>query len=104
MIALIPTVFYSYTSITDGSIFAIDIATFIVAAIIGQIVSYTIFNKNQFARKTDRIALIILVILGTAFVVFTFYPPQLPIFQDPMTKSYGLAGLCIKRSVYLFTT
>ena len=90
MIALIPTVFYSYTSITDGSIFAIDIATFIVAAIIGQIVSYTIFNKNQFARKTDRIALIILVILGTAFVVFTFYPPQLPIFQEKRLFIYDL--------------
>jgi len=104
MIALIPIVFYSYTSIIGGSIFAIDIATFIVAVIIGQIVSYTIFKKNQFARNIDRFALIILVILGIAFVVFTFYPPHLPVFQDPITKSYGLASFGIKRSVYLFTT
>jgi len=104
MIALIPIVFYSYTSITAGSIFAIDIATFIAAVIIGQIVSYTLFKKNQFARKTDRVALIILAILGTAFVVFTFYPPHLPIFQDPITESYGLVSFSIKRSVYLFTT
>ena len=104
MIALIPIVFYSYTSITGGSIFTIDIATFIVAVIIGQIVSYTLFKKNQFARNIDRFALIILVILGIAFVVFTFYPPHLPVFQDPITKSYGLASFRIKRSVYLFTT
>ena len=93
MIALIPIVFYSYTSITGGSIFAIDIATFIVAVIIGQIVSYTIFKKNQFARNIDRFALIILVILGIAFVVFTFYPPHLPVFQDSITNGYGIAEL-----------
>jgi len=92
MIALIPIVFYSYTSITGGSIFAIDIATFIVAVIIGQIASYTLFKKNQFARNIDRFALIMLVILGIAFVIFTFYPPHLPIFQDSNTGQYGLAG------------
>jgi len=93
MIALIPIVFYSYTSITGGSIFAIDIATFIVAVIFGQILSYTLFRKNQFARNADRIALFILVVFGIAFIVFTFYPPHLPIFQDPMTNGYGIAEL-----------
>jgi uncharacterized membrane protein len=91
MIALIPIVFYSYTSITGESIFAIDITTFIVAVIIGQIVSYTLFNKNQLSRNTDKVALIILVILGIAFIVFTFYPPHLPIFQDPISRGYGIA-------------
>ncbi len=104
MIALIPIVFYSYTSITGGSIFAIDIATFIVAVIIGQIVSYTLFRKNQFARNVDRVALVILVALGIAFIVFTFYPPHLPVFQDPINSGYGIASFSITRSVYLFTT
>jgi hypothetical protein len=91
MIALIPIVFYSYTSMTGESIFAIDITTFIVAVIIGQIGSYTLFKKNQFSRNTDKVALIILVILGIAFIVFTFYPPHLPIFQDPISRGYGIA-------------
>jgi drug/metabolite transporter (DMT)-like permease len=91
MIALIPIVFYSYTSITGGSIFAIDIATFIVAVIVGQIASYILLNKNQLSRNTDKVALIILVILGIAFIIFTFYPPHLPIFQDPISRGYGLA-------------
>jgi uncharacterized protein with PQ loop repeat len=91
MIALIPIVFYSYTSMTGESIFAIDITTFIVAVIIGQIVSYTLFKKYHFSRNTDKVALIILVILGIAFIVFTFYPPHLPIFQDPISRGYGIA-------------
>ena len=104
MIALIPIAFYSYTSITGGSIFAIDITTFIVAVIIGQIVSYTLFKKNQFSRNVDRVALVILVVLGIAFIVFTFYPPHLPVFEDPITNGYGLASFSIVRSAYLFTT
>jgi hypothetical protein len=91
MIALIPIVFYSYTSITGESIFAIDIVTFVVAVVVGQIVSYTLFMKNQFLRNTDKIALVILVVLGIAFIVFTFYVPHLPIFQDPVSGGYGIA-------------
>ena len=91
MIILIPIAFYSYTSITCESIFAIDITTFIVAIIIGQIVSYTLFKKNQFSRNTDKIALVTLFVLGIAFIVFTFYPPHLPIFQDPISRGYGIA-------------
>jgi hypothetical protein len=32
-----------------------------------------------------------LVVLGISFTVFTFYPPQLPIFQDPISRGYGIA-------------
>jgi hypothetical protein len=91
MIALIPIIFYSYTSFTGESIFAIDITTFIVAVVVGQIVSYTLFNKRQFPRYTDKVALAILIVLGIAFFVFTFYSPHLPIFQDPVTGGYGIA-------------
>jgi hypothetical protein len=91
MIILIPIVFYSYTSITGGSIFAIDITTFIIAVVIGQVVSYALFKKNQFSKNIDKVALVILVVLGIAFIVFTFYPPHLPIFQDPISRGYGIA-------------
>jgi hypothetical protein len=91
MIVLIPIVFYSYTSITGKSIFAIDIATFVVAVVLGQVVSYALFKKTQFGRNADRVALVMLVVLGIAFIVFTYYPPHLPIFQDPISRGYGIA-------------
>ena len=90
MIVLIPIVFYLYTSITGESVFAIDIATFIVAVVLGQVVSYVLFKKNQFSINADKVALVILVVLGVVFIVFTFYPPHLPIFQDPISKGYGI--------------
>jgi hypothetical protein len=91
MVVIIPIVFYSYTSITGGSVFAIDITTFIVAVVVGQIMSYNLFKKNPFSRMADKVALVMLVALGIAFVVFTFYPPHLPIFQDSISKGYGIA-------------
>jgi hypothetical protein len=91
MILLIPIIFYSCTSITGGSIFAIDISTFILAVVTGQALSHFIFRKNQFSRNTDRFALVVLVVLGIAFIAFTYYPPHLPIFQDPISKDYGMA-------------
>jgi hypothetical protein len=90
MVVLIPIIFYSYTSVTGESIFAIDIATFILAVVIGQAVSYVFFKKNQFSRNAEKVTLVILVALGVAFIAFTFYPPYLPIFQDPISKGYGI--------------
>jgi hypothetical protein len=90
MVVIIPIIFYSYTSITGKSIFAIDITSFIIAVIVGQIGSYQLLKKNQLPRITDKVAIVILVVLGIAFIVFTFYPPHLPIFQDPISRGYGI--------------
>ena len=91
MVAIIPILFYLYTSITGSSIFAIDITTFIVAVIVGQIISFDFFKRNQFSRTADKVALVMLVVLGIAFVIFTFYPPQIPIFQDIISRGYGVS-------------
>jgi hypothetical protein len=38
------------------------------------------------------VSLIALILLGVAFVLFTFYPPQLAMFQDPITGEYGIVS------------
>jgi amino acid transporter len=90
MVIIIPVAFYSYTAIMGKSIFAIDISTFIVAVIIGQLSSYKLLTYKKLSENLNRISLIALVLLGLAFVLFTFYPPQLPIFRDPNTGKYGI--------------
>ena len=89
-ITTIPIIFYSYTAITGKSMFVIDITTFIVAVIIGQISSYKLLTHKKLSENLGRISLVLLVMLGIAFVLFTFYPPQLPIFRDPITGKYGI--------------
>jgi hypothetical protein len=90
MVTIIPIVFYSYTSITGKSIFIIDISTFVVAVIIGSLSSYKMLTSRKLSENSNRISFVALTILGIAFVLFTFYPPQLPIFRDPITGEYGI--------------
>lgn len=93
-IYLIPTViviiFYSYTSILGKSILAIDILTFIAAVIAGQTASYKLLTGKKLAHKLSIVCFIALLLLALAFVLFTFYPPRLTLFQDPVTGKYGI--------------
>jgi hypothetical protein len=90
MVALIPVVFYSYTAFTGESILTVDITTFIVAVIIGQIVSYQLFKSRQISSVWEAVAVLAVIGLALAFIVFTFYPPHLDIFRDPTIGTYGI--------------
>ena len=95
-IYLIPVVitvlFYSYTAILGESILVIDILTFVIAVIVGQLVSYRLLTWKTLPYNLDKVSLIALILLGLAFVLFTFYPPQLAMFQDPITGEYGIVS------------
>lgn len=90
IIIIIPVIFYSYTIFTGESIFLIDILSFFFAVIIGQILSYKILTYNQLSKKSEWISMAVLIILAILFVAFTFYPPHLPLFQDPICGGYGI--------------
>lgn len=92
MVSIIPAIFYSYTAFTGDSIFAVDFSSFIFAVIIGQIASYKILTFRVLSRKLVPISLVLFVVLLVMFVAFTFYPPQLDIFLDPVTGGYGISG------------
>lgn len=87
---IITATFYSYTAVTGESIFLIDILSFIVAVVIGQLTSYKLLTYKKLSDKYQKISLTALSLLGIAFIIFTFYPPHLPIFQDPISGDYGI--------------
>jgi hypothetical protein len=88
--AIIPAIFYSYTSITGESIFIIDILSFIIAVIIGQYLSYRLLIHKPLHPKLELVALAALLLLAFLFIAFTFIPPHLPPFQDPISGDYGI--------------
>ena len=90
IITIIPIIFYSYTSFTGESIFLIDISSFFIAVIIGQILSYLTLTHKKLSKNLELISITLLIILAILFVVFTFYPPNLPPFQDPISGGYGI--------------
>jgi hypothetical protein len=88
---LIVALFYSYTAILGDNFLVLDIGTFFLAVIIGQIISYKIMKAPEFSQKYNLICIFAIVILLSAFVVFTYFPPKFFLFHDPVSGGYGIA-------------
>lgn len=87
---IIVAIFYSYTAFTGHSILAVDLSSFVIAVVIGQIVSYKLWCLLRLTRIFNSLGLVMLVIGVLLFAILTFYPPVVGIFQDPVTGGYGI--------------
>jgi hypothetical protein len=75
-------VFYGYTAIIGEEILIVDILIFLVAIVVGQLTSYKIMITVKLPKYTNVVSLIFIIILALILMLFTFYPPHLPIFLD----------------------
>ena len=89
---IIPILFYSYTAVLGESVLVIDILTFVIAIIVGQLVSYKLLTCRKLPDTFNKISIVAVVLLSVAFVLFTFYPPHIPLFRDPVTGEYGIVN------------
>ena len=79
---LIPVLFYTYTGILGFHLLWIDIAVFILSALIAFIVSYYLTITCYF-KDCKPFLLLLILILMLCFFFFTVNPPQIGIFQIP---------------------
>jgi hypothetical protein len=86
----IVVLFYSYTAIIGGDILIVDILIFVVAVALGQLTSYRLLTVGRLPSWLDKLGVVMVILLAVAMGVFTFYPPQLPIFRDSLTGAYGI--------------
>ncbi|AGA68346.1 hypothetical protein Desdi_0821 [Desulfitobacterium dichloroeliminans LMG P-21439] len=86
---LIVIVFYSYTAFTDKPIMFLDISSFVLGCILCQLVSYKILTKSKPKPVLNWLGLSILLASAALFVIFTFAPPELILFQEPSTYLKG---------------
>ena len=84
----VPIFFYTYNGAFGASPGWLNVVFFFLSAGLGYFVEWLLFRK-QWALRNGFIAVILLVGIAVVFVVFTYVPPQLPLFQDPLTKTYG---------------
>jgi hypothetical protein len=92
MVAVIPAIFFSYTALTGESILAVDVGSFVVAVVLGQLLSYKLLTVRQFSRWVLWFSVVFYALLAVLFVVFTFCPPQAPVFLDPVSGGYGISN------------
>lgn len=89
-LALIPILFYTYNGVIGSSPDWINIAIFFISAAIAYIYETRQFNNGTTNCQKPWLAIALLCVVGALFVVFTFATPEIGIFKDPLTGTYGI--------------
>lgn len=84
-------IYYTYTGISGENIDIINILSFFIGVLIAFIVDYKMISSNKFdSTFYDIIGAGIFIILLGLFILFTFMPPLIPLFKDPVNLHYGI--------------
>ena len=86
---LIPVLYYTINGVFGGTPDWINIAIFFAVTAAVYLLETRLFLKSTIPCKNSDGALNVLYITAALFLVFTFFPPHIPFFQDPITKTYG---------------
>ena len=89
-VALIPVLYYSYTGILGVSADWFNITIFFLATGAAFWLETRLLEGKHACPLSPGLALLVLFLIGVAFWVFTFFPPHIPLFQDPVTNTYGV--------------
>lgn len=90
VIAFIPISYYIYTAILGTNVLWLDITIFYVAILLAQILGYKELNSKDINVKYEEISKYLVIIIFLTFVLFTFLPPNIGIFKDEVTSTYGV--------------
>lgn len=81
-LALIPTIFYTYTGVLGFNVDWVNIALYVISVLAAYYVVYRVAVKcTSGDSKLLRYAMYVLLV---AFMVFSVYPPKLGIFVSPV--------------------
>lgn len=82
--------FYSYTGAFGIESLLMDIFSLILGVFVGQLTAYHFYKHSKFYPAGLVISIAILLSLAFVFIIFTFNPPQIPLFLDSLTDQYGI--------------
>lgn len=86
---LIPVLYYTYTGVLGVSIDWINIAIFFIVAGVVYRRETKLLSDGIIKGCRPLNALGILGLIATAFTMLTFFPPEIPLFRDPVSGTYG---------------
>jgi hypothetical protein len=89
-LALIPVLFYTYNGVIGVSPDWINIAIFFVSAAAAYLYENRLFKAENVRCRHAKLAFALLCIIAILFVIFTFRTPEIGIFKDPLTGTYGI--------------
>jgi hypothetical protein len=86
----IPTIFYTLNGIFGKTPDWLNIAIFFLSAALSFWVELKSYRKNDRPVGWEAAAFMFLCFICLLFVIFTFTPPEIPLFRDPLTGGYGI--------------
>ena len=89
-LVLIPVLFYTYNGMFGKSPDWLNITIFYISALLVFLFEWLAFKKDRLQCKHPWPAFATICLIGVLFVAFTFATPQIPLFQDPLTGTYGV--------------
>jgi len=89
---LIPVLFYTYNGVFGKSPDWINIAIFYISAALVYLFEWRAFKRDLLQCRYPRLAFAVICLIGILFVVFTFMPPQIPLFRDPLLGNFGIGS------------
>ena len=89
-LVLIPVLFYTYNGVVGKSPDWLNIAIFFVSAAVAYIYETRLFHAAELRCRSPKSAVAVLSVIALLFVVFTFATPEIGIFKDPLTGTYGI--------------
>ena len=87
---LIPVIFYTYNGVIGKSPDWLNITIFFITAAIVYIYEARRFNSESLCYGSKAISITIICIIALLFILFTFFTPEINIFKDPLTDTYGI--------------
>lgn len=92
MLLIIPLIFYSYTHFTKKPILFIDISSFVIAIILGQLVFGKLIDIKVSSLLLTHVGIIGLIAIFFAYIMNTYAPQKTFLHKDPITNKYGIKG------------
>lgn len=89
-LVLIPVLFYTYNGVIGKSPDWVNITIFFISAAVAYIYEMRLFKRETKPCNSPNAALTALCIIAILFVVFTFVTPEIGIFRDPLTGTFGI--------------
>lgn len=88
-LTLIPVLFYTLRGVFGDTPDWVNIAIFYVSAAAVYYTEYRLFDSGWPNHCRPRLTFTVICLIGVLFILFTFATPRIPLFQDPISGSYG---------------
>ena len=84
-----PLAYYFYTGAFGAELLWVDILILLIAVLFGQWLGLHTYRYTK--GLNAKYILLIFAGIVLLFMLLTFFPPRIPLFQDGVTGSYGIA-------------